>query len=343
MKALHALGVIIHLHCFEYGRGQSKELDKYCENVFYYERSSSLKNIFSRIPFRIKSRSSSTLISNLKKIKGPILFEGLHSTYSLIEDNFNDRKIIVRTHNIEHLYHQGLYKSEKQLLKKVFFKSEALRLAPYESILHKATNILTISPFENTYFKNKYGDKATYIPAFHRNPVITELSEQGDYALYHGDLRVADNKRAFHFLIEIFEKVNYPLIIASSFKEPSIIRKIDKLENVQFVQIKDSKTLEELLKNAHINVLPTFQKTGIKLKLINALFSSRFCIVNNEMIKDTGLEDLCIVCETKEEFSTSINNLVQIQYTDKERVKRTKSLKKFDVNINAKKIIDLIY
>ena len=30
IRALHKLGVKIHLHCFEYGRGEQKELDKYC-------------------------------------------------------------------------------------------------------------------------------------------------------------------------------------------------------------------------------------------------------------------------------------------------------------------------
>ena len=38
IKALHELGIKIHLHCFEYGRGQQPELNKYCEEVFYYQR-----------------------------------------------------------------------------------------------------------------------------------------------------------------------------------------------------------------------------------------------------------------------------------------------------------------
>jgi hypothetical protein len=36
VKALAELGVKVHLHCFEYGRGQAPELEPYCAEVHYY-------------------------------------------------------------------------------------------------------------------------------------------------------------------------------------------------------------------------------------------------------------------------------------------------------------------
>ena len=38
LPVLQAAGVKIHLHCFDNGRGQQPELNKYCEEVFYYQR-----------------------------------------------------------------------------------------------------------------------------------------------------------------------------------------------------------------------------------------------------------------------------------------------------------------
>ena len=38
IKALSELGVKVHLHCFEYGRGQQNELNKICSSVTYYKR-----------------------------------------------------------------------------------------------------------------------------------------------------------------------------------------------------------------------------------------------------------------------------------------------------------------
>ncbi|HMX05330.1 MAG TPA: hypothetical protein PKE14_11715, partial [Chitinophagales bacterium] len=38
IKALHAEGIKIHLHCFEYGRNEAPELNAFCEHVYYYPR-----------------------------------------------------------------------------------------------------------------------------------------------------------------------------------------------------------------------------------------------------------------------------------------------------------------
>ena len=35
LKYLHECGVDITLHCFEYGRGEQTELNKYCKKIYY--------------------------------------------------------------------------------------------------------------------------------------------------------------------------------------------------------------------------------------------------------------------------------------------------------------------
>ena len=47
LKALHAEGVKVKLHCFEYGRGPSSELNYYAEEVFYYPRKNSKSFLFN--------------------------------------------------------------------------------------------------------------------------------------------------------------------------------------------------------------------------------------------------------------------------------------------------------
>jgi len=343
LKELHALGLEIFLHTFEYGRGKPKELSAYCKKIFYYNRDSSMLAIISKTPYIVGSRSSKDLILNLKKIKAPILFEGMHTTFPLTVENFSDRKVVVRAHNIEHLYYKGLSKSERRIDKKVFFKWQVNKLKRYQKILNKADKILTISPSEHAYFSERFGDSAEYIPVFHQNTAIKQLSRKGDGALYHGDLRVADNKRSVHFLLEIFKKIDYPLVIASSFKNRSILKEIAKIKHISFIQIKDQEHLLQLMEKAHINVLPTFQKTGIKLKLINTLYNGRFCVVTREMVEDTGLEDLCEVANTKENFSKKIKDLLERDYHIEIVKQRAKALLPFDTRSSAKKIIDIIY
>ena len=302
LKSLSELNIDIYLHVFEYNRERSKELEKYCKHIFYYKRKALLTSLMSTTPFRVKSRSNKNLIDNLKMNNAPILFEGLHTTFPLLKELFSNRSVIVRTHNIEHLYFDGLSKSEQRIDKKLFFKLEAKKFFAYESILNKANHILTISPSEQVYFNAKFNNKATYVPVFHQNTKVAKLSAKGDYALYHGDLRVSDNVKSVLFLIAVFKSIDYPLLIASSFENELVLREIEKHKHISFITIKSQEQVLQLLHEAHINVLPTFQKTGIKLKLINTLFNSRFCVVTNDMVEDTGLESLCSIGTTKDEF-----------------------------------------
>lgn len=99
-KALAALGVKIHLHCFEYGRKEVPELAEICEEVFYYHRNTTRGYLFRRRPFIAVTRSSEQLVQRLLKDDYPILFEGLHTCYHLADERLMNRFKIVRTHNI---------------------------------------------------------------------------------------------------------------------------------------------------------------------------------------------------------------------------------------------------
>ncbi len=342
IKALSKLGVEIYLHAFQYGNEKQLELEKYCEKVFYYKRFSSKKKLFSKIPYIVNSRKNDILIKNLKRINASILFEGLHTTYPLLKNNFLDRKVLIRTHNIEHNYYFGLAKSENLLSKKLFFYSEALKLKKYQTILNKADKILSISPSEHIYFKNLFKNKPIYIPVFHQNTKVKNLSKKGSFAFYHGDLRVADNLKAAFFLIDVFNDLNYKLIIAGNKENNKLIKAIDKTTNISFEKLDDPSKINNLLNDAHINILPTFQKTGIKLKLINTLFNGRFCIVNNAMISETGLESLCFHANNKNKFRDHILELANKEYLLENIAKRESLLKSFNTEINAEKILGLI-
>ena len=58
IKALHQLGCKIHLHCFEYGRERSLELNKYCESVHYYRRDENKLNFLKKEPYVVVSRAN---------------------------------------------------------------------------------------------------------------------------------------------------------------------------------------------------------------------------------------------------------------------------------------------
>ena len=121
----------------------------------------------------------------------------------------------VRTHNVEHDYYQGLSKVEKSLFKKQFFLTEAKKLKAFESVLVKADLLLSISPNDTDYFNAKYKN-AKYLSAFHSGEEVTGKIGKGAFALYHGNLGVGENNQASLYLIDVFSKLDYPLVLAGS-------------------------------------------------------------------------------------------------------------------------------
>lgn len=341
IKELHHLGINIYLHCFEYDRPQQKELEKYCKKVFYYQRASKIKSIFSSVPYIIKNRENQLLIDQLKKTEAPILFEGLHTTFPLTKTVFNS-KTYIRAHNIEHDYFKGLAKSESNVFKKIFYLVESFKLKKYELILNKVAGVFSISPYEQEYFSLTYGQKCTYIPAFHDAKHLESQETKGDFILFHGDLRISDNIKAALFLIDVYKNSSFRLVIASS-NNSSIIKEIEQYKNIRFESINTQEELKILFRKAHINTLVTFQKTGIKLKLLNALYQGKYIIANTKMIADTGLESLCELANTKEQMLHKTKLLLSKEFPESEIEKRKETLSSFSPSQSAKKITSIIF
>ncbi len=344
IKALYKQGVSIKLHCFQYGKEKQEELNKYCEAVHYYSRNSYFNSLLSNdIPFSAKSRGNEDLISELEKDNDPILFDGLHTTYVLHLSDFSNRDLYLRAHNVEHRFFKGLSKSESNIFKRNFFKQESKKLKKYESIISKMKNVFTISPLEQEYFKNKYGEKCIYVPAFHDDEIHSKFNNKGDFVLYHGNVLVSENVRAALYLIDVYKNSKYDLVIASSYFNDEVSKEILKYENIRFHSLENPNDLTRLFENAHINVLPTFQNTGIKLKLLNTLYQGKFIIANDFMVKDTGLESLCERANSKSEFLSRTEELYQKEYTIAMLKNRLKVLSDLSPNAGAKKIVDIIF
>ena len=140
LPALQEQGVKIHLHCFDYGRGEQDELKKYCVEVNYYTRLNGYKGIDLNLPYIVSSRKNEALFTTLLKDDYPIFMEGVHCTYLVNDDRFKSRKKFVRIHNVEFEYYNHLQQSATSLFKKMYYKREASLLKKYElNMVDKAT------------------------------------------------------------------------------------------------------------------------------------------------------------------------------------------------------------
>lgn len=343
LKALHAQDIKIHLHCFEYGRAEALTLESFCEKVYYYKRKMNKQLLLLPLPFVVVSRSSEKLMENLLRDKHPILFEGLHSCYHLDDARLQDRLKIVRTHNIEHDYYKNLATVERSVLRKVYFSMEAYKLERFEKILHKSNFIAPISCADASTLKKKY-KQVHHISAFHPNEQVKIKKGSGDFCLYHGNLEVGENNEAALYLVnEVFSKITIPLIIAGRKPSSELKSAIEKYSHIQLKANINTPEIDELISNAQLNVLPTFQATGIKLKLLAALFNGRHCVVNTPMVANTGLEGLCSIQNTAEEMASEIKRLFELPFDMNEKEKRSLILMdSFSNFTNVKKLIELI-
>lgn len=253
--------------------------------------------------------------------------------------------MIVRTHNIEHDYYAGLAKAEQRTLKRWYLGREAKKLAKYESVLSNATSIAAISPSDTSYFQQRFGN-AFYLPAFHPFHEVTVDDVVGDYAFYHGNLAVAENDEAACFLTErVFPGIPLKLIVAGSNPTDRLRKAVARTPNVRLMTGLAPDEIHQYIARARVNVLPTFQSTGIKLKLLASLFLGKACLVNSPMVSGTGLEPLCTIADTADEFRSKLVALTTETTWNADRLELRKQLleKRFSNRTNVLELVGRLF
>jgi hypothetical protein len=365
IKALAEAGFHITLHAFQYReRSPQAELEKYCSQVHYYPRNLSPFKLLRLQPFIVASRASRQLLKNLKADDAPILFEGLHTCAfidaailsaktptSNPQDSFvhrtssptglplgeeRGRQKIIRMHNVEWEYYRDLKKTESSWLKRLYFKLESWKLRRFEAkaVAH-ATALLTISPDDTSYFEelterlSAAKTQVQFVPPFHPNAFVESRTGRGDYVLFHGKLSVSDNEEAAIYLIKkVFAQHAIPLSIAGKNPSERLLSLAKQYEHITIIPNPTESEMNALIQNAQINVLLSFQRSGMKLKLLNALFRGRYCVVNRHMVQNTGLESLCYVKNTSKDLRATIESLMNVQFSQKQIEERREILER---------------
>lgn len=323
IKSLHQHGVKIYLHAFHHQRPKQDALLQYCEEVHYYERQKHPGRISWRLPFIVSSRKSQALINRLKQDNYPILIEGIHCSYLWQDPAFHKRKCLLRLHNVEHVYYQHLAKLESHPFRKFYYWNESRLLKAYEAKLAKQLPIITVSEADKEYYRSKFGAFAIWhLPVFIPFTKAEGKPGRGFYCLYHGNLSINENEKAVSWLLrEVFRDLEIPFVVAG--KNPS--QKLEFLahekQHTCLVANPGDKELQDMICKAQVHILPSLNNTGIKLKLLNALYNGRHCLVNQAGAAGSGLESLCHFAEDAESFRQAIQYLYEAPYevSDNER------------------------
>lgn len=344
IKALHSTGISIHLHCYvdeipiEYD-----ELKSCTSYVYFYKRKLKFLQHFQFKPYSVQSRFSKELINRLNENDFPILFEGLQTTAIINTLKNKSRKLFLRLHNNEAKYYKGIALSEQNYFKKWIYNLEYLKYSQYQKkVFYSFEKIFSLSEIENRE-SNQISNNSFYIPVFHGNKIVKQFSEFGEFALYHGDLRISDNQRAVAFLISIFRELpEFKFVIVSNSGGEKIEKQIIEANNITFFLAKNQKDLELFFEKAHLHVLYSFQQSGTKVKVINAIFNGRHCLINSVMVDDNRIIELCSVADNREAYKQKIIELMKAPYQSKSNRYNVLDNVLNDVE-NAKKMNKMIF
>ncbi|GEO08569.1 hypothetical protein SAE01_10650 [Segetibacter aerophilus] len=222
---------------------------------------------------------------------------------------------------------------------------ESYLLKRYEKkIVNKAT-FLTVTERDADLFKKLGCKNATFVPLFLPDWKLDNRDGKGSFCLYHGDLSVAENEQAAIWLLEkVFNDLAIPFVVAGKNPPQNLIKLAHSKNSTCLIANPGEQEMQDLITKAHINIIPSYNSTGIKLKLLNALYNGRHCLVNEATIEGTGLEAACNIASTEQEFKNAITELYDNPFPTEEIQTRKQLLENvFNSRSNAIKIVEAVW
>ena len=343
IKALAVIGIEIILHYFDYNSSRDATgLKDSCVAIHSYKRKSFFRSLPLFQPHIIQSRINEELIQRLNNDDHPVLLEGLHCA-GIIPFLINPGRVVVRMHNEEAAYYHYLSKAETSLLKRNYFIRESNLLKRYQTKMNKAIKLACLSSGDLDMFRSGYHfQDVHFIPCFIPWQKVAIQPGIGAYCLYHGNMAVSENAEAALWLIRnVFKEVKIPLIIAGRAISTTLMNFAEKYPHISFINNPSITEIDELVRNAHINVLPSLNATGVKLKLLNALLNGRFCLTNPNGVMGSGLEKFVTASDSVASWKETIHLLMSKEFTDQLIAERAEVLSVYNNEANAKKLSEL--
>jgi hypothetical protein len=160
-------------------------------------------------------------------------------------------------------------------------------------------------------YKSEFeAENISYLPVFIPSADITSRQGNGCYCLYHGNLSVAENEKAAVWLLKnVFNDLQVPFVIAGKSPSARLQKYSGEHPHCCLVSDPSDEEMQDIVGKAQVHVIPSFNSTGIKLKLLNALFNGRHCLVNAEAVGESRLARLCHIGADAGDFKKKIIEL----------------------------------
>jgi polysaccharide biosynthesis protein PslH len=268
------------------------------------------KDSYNIIRFYSKKFEETIKATLIDEIYDLIILESLFvAPYIPVIKQFSNVRLILRTHNIEHLIWQRLSEKKINLAKRAYLKLLTKRLKKYElDTVKKVDAIAAISQNDADFFSRYTKSPVVEIPFGLK---IDELPlPEAPSLFFIGSFDWMPNLEG----IEWFLNKVWPLVLE---KNPTIRLNIagkkmpmhllsKKLKNVNFLGKVESS--RDFMYENQIMIVPLFSGSGIRVKILEAMSRGRIVIstpIGAEGIHYTQNENI-LIASSPEEFAQAI-------------------------------------
>jgi len=336
IPALAAEGFRITLHYFSYKEGRSAAgLEPFCEAIFHYSRGSFAKALTTGQSYIVSSRMNEDLVRRINGDDHPVLIEGIHCA-GILPRIKKGKQVSLRLHNDEASYYEHLYKTENNILRRLYFRREYRKLQSFQNSIMHTLPVYAVSQKDAESFAAKGFADVHFLPCFLPWQKVQASEGRGNYCLYHGNLTISENREAVSWLLrEIFDASSFPLTIAGR-GAAHLSGQFPQQENVRWIESPTDAELDRLIREAQVHVLPSFNATGVKLKLLHVMFKGRHCITNTAGAEGSGVEAGVTIASTTDNFKNALHQLINTTFDAAQLARRETILQLYDNKKNAR-------
>jgi len=274
----------------------------------------------------VASRKDPILLMKVLSNPAPVLIDGIQCSYWMEHEDFREQKLIFRANNIEHEYYDGLVNWERNPLKKIYLKREAKKLRNYEGVLKDVDLILSVAKMDVEHF-SQYA-KTIHLPPFFNDSAESHFAPSSDevdesFVLFQGNLSVKENEHAAVHITQNIAPLSNKFFVIAGLKPSAYLKGVISAQpNVKLIDSPSHEVMNNLIRDARVNLLMTFQQTGVKLKVLHAFQSGKHIIINSKM-DDSGIfGSICEVIDDSRAISKKISELMDVEFTQEMKDKR---------------------
>ena len=301
IKAFHSQGFLLHLHFF--GKEKPENLAPFCHEVHLYPKQEGHKGYSLVLPYTLSSRSDKSLVKRLQADRFPILFAGLKSVSPLLDPSFSkERKIVVRMLRNEQLHFRDLSSLCPWGSQKLFFAIESIRFGRLMKKLATGTIQFAVSP-EYKVIQPVSIEEYTVVDQLIEMPFLMPQPGTGNFCLYHGNLSKTEHAYAANWLLKnVFNTLEVPFVIAGDKPSEQLEQAAHEKMHTCLVSNPSEKELQDLIKKAQVNLLPSFVEQCNTGLLYQSLALGRHVLTNRKGACEIGVESTCQVAESNAAF-----------------------------------------